>query len=44
MKIENISEILEENRNLKKLINFLEKENEILLNYLLDFQILDLKE
>ena len=44
MRIENISEILEENRNLKKLINFLEKENEILLNYLLDFQILDLKE
>lgn len=41
MKILNITEILEENDRLKKIIENLEKQNEILLHYI---QIFELKE
>lgn len=43
MKILNITEILEENKNLKKIIENLEKQNEILLHYINLFELKELK-
>lgn len=43
MKTLNITEILEENKNLKKIIKNLEEENKKLLHYILVFEIKELK-
>ena len=42
MKTLNITEILEENKNLKKIIENLEKQNEILLHYIHLFELKEL--
>lgn len=42
MKILNITEILEENKKLKKIIENLEKQNEILLHYINLFELKEL--
>lgn len=43
MKTLNITEILEENKNLKKIIENLEKQNEILLHYINLFELKELE-
>lgn len=43
MKILNITEILEENKKLKKIIENLEKQNEILLHYINLFELKELE-
>ena len=43
MKILNITEVLEENKKLKKIIENLEKQNEILLHYINLFELKELE-
>ena len=43
MKTLNVTEILEENKNLKKIIENLEKQNEILLHYINLFELKELE-
>lgn len=44
MRIENITEIKEENKRLKEIIKNLEKQNKTLLHYICLFEILEKKE
>lgn len=43
MRTLNITEIIEENKNLKKIIENLEKQNEILLHYINLFELKELE-